>query len=73
MTVVKSVLLSFTLSAMSASAYAHPGHVAENGAGHDHFLSLMLGLVAVVLALLVIVAGRARRQERSVREKTAQQ
>jgi hypothetical protein len=50
-------LLSMILFA--APAAAHPGHVAERVAGHDHLATVAL-FVAVVFALVMLAAAIAR-------------
>ena len=55
----RSVLaLSFLIATVSA-AQAHVGHVAENGAGHTHWLAI--GAAIAALALAAVLFRRARK------------
>ena len=51
-------------------ALAHPGHVADNGAGHDHVAALLALMLAVGVA--GVVALRAIVRSRGVRRRAAE-
>ena len=56
----RSVLALSFLIATATAAQAHVGHVAENGAGHTHWLAIGAAVSALVLAA-VLIRRRARK------------
>ncbi|WP_213161753.1 DUF6732 family protein [Kaustia mangrovi] len=57
----------FTLSATTA-ALAHPGHLADEGHGHSHYIALaiFLGVAAISAGLVLRRALRKRAERRAM-------
>ncbi len=55
----------FVSGLFATPALAHPGHVADHGAGHDHVAALAaLALAIVVMGIVGLRAAYRRRQAR---------
>ncbi len=55
----------FALMAAATPALAHPGHIANNGDGHDHWIIYALAICAVT----GIIAWRIRRAKNGAKAK----
>ncbi len=55
----------FALVASATQALAHPGHIAENGHGHDHWIIYVLAICVVS----GIIAWRLNRAKNATKAK----
>lgn len=67
----KLSLATLLLPAMSALAHAHPGHLAQGGETHAHWIALGLALIAALGAAALYFVTRRNKARAASRRKSA--